>query len=100
MSHYAGHCCTHGCATCKPAIMRRLSRAGATTIFVGDGLSDRCAAECADIVFAKKSLELYCRERELAHVAYEELGKVAAYMESLLRTGTLDVSETAEAIKT
>ena len=99
-SPYAAETCTHGCATCKPAIMRRLSRAGATTIFVGDGLSDRYAAECADIVFAKKSLELYCREREFAHVAYEELGKVAAYMESLLRTGTLDVSETAEAIKT
>jgi HAD superfamily phosphoserine phosphatase-like hydrolase len=36
---------------------------GEFVIFIGDGLSDRPAAEAADLVFAKHSLAEYCRER-------------------------------------
>src|SRR5574341_354808 len=36
---------------------------GEYVIFIGDGLSDRGAAEAADEVFAKHSLADYCRER-------------------------------------
>ncbi|PYS76595.1 MAG: phosphatase, partial [Acidobacteria bacterium] len=77
---YFAEGCAHGCATCKPAVMRRLNRNGARTVFVGDGLSDRYAAESADLVFAKAKLADYCRARSIAHVFYEDLGKVAAYL--------------------
>lgn len=91
--------CEHGCATCKPAVMRRLNRTGARTIFVGDGLSDRYAAESADLVFAKKRLADYCHQQNIAHVGYDDLGKVAAYMESLLQTNALDASEEVAAVE-
>jgi 2-hydroxy-3-keto-5-methylthiopentenyl-1-phosphate phosphatase len=96
---YFAETCAHGCATCKPAVMRRLNRVGATSIFVGDGLSDRYAAESADLVFAKKRLAAYCRERSIAHVAYDELGKVAAYLESLLCADALRAGEAAEPVE-
>jgi 2-hydroxy-3-keto-5-methylthiopentenyl-1-phosphate phosphatase len=57
--------------------MRLLNRAGATTVFVGDGLSDRYAVAEADIVFAKKSLARYCAEQGIAYHAYESLAAVA-----------------------
>jgi 2,3-diketo-5-methylthio-1-phosphopentane phosphatase len=80
--------CAHGCATCKPAVMSLLNSADAPTIFVGDGLSDRYAAASADLVFAKQSLAAYCREQRIAFVAYDDLGSVAAYLETALRRGT------------
>ena len=76
--------CEHGCATCKPALMGMLNGAGAPAVFVGDGLSDRYAAACADIVFAKSSLARYCRGEGIEHVAYENLSQVAARLDAML----------------
>ena len=80
--------CAHGCATCKPAMMSLLNGAGAPTIFVGDGLSDRYAAASADLVFAKQSLAAYCVEQQLPYVAYDNLADVAAHLEAALLCGT------------
>src|SRR2546423_10401700 len=77
-SPYFQETCEHGCATCKPALMGRLNGAGAPSVFVGDGLSDRDAAACADIVFGKSSLARYCRGGGIEHAAYEDLSQVAA----------------------
>ncbi len=96
---YFAEDCAHGCATCKPAVMRSLNRSDASAIFVGDGLSDRYAAECADLVFAKNRLADYCRERGVAHVAYDDLGKVAAYLESLLCSEPFDAGREAEPVE-
>ena len=81
--------CEHGCATCKPDVLGLLNPERAPSVFVGDGLSDRYAAACADLVFAKGTLADYCREREIEHVAYEKLREVAARLDSIL-----DSSET------
>jgi 2-hydroxy-3-keto-5-methylthiopentenyl-1-phosphate phosphatase len=75
---YFPRTCSHGCATCKPALMRLLNRAGAMTVFVGDGLSDRYAVAEADIVFAKKSLARYCDEQGIEYHAYDSLADVGA----------------------
>jgi 2-hydroxy-3-keto-5-methylthiopentenyl-1-phosphate phosphatase len=74
------HDCEHGCATCKPAVMAALNAAGAPSIFVGDGLSDRYAAASADVVFAKDKLAAYCTEQEIAFHHYETLADVAAFV--------------------
>ncbi|HEV7843551.1 MAG TPA: hypothetical protein VGO69_07620, partial [Pyrinomonadaceae bacterium] len=79
--------CAHGCATCKPAVMRLLNRTNAPAIFVGDGLSDRYAVESADIVFAKAGLAEYCLAHSIEHVTYKNLGDVAAHVERLLTSG-------------
>lgn len=75
--------CEHGCATCKPAIMRRVANGRGPVIFIGDGHSDRHAAECADIVFAKRQLLAHCRDREIACHSYETFGDVQAVLSSL-----------------
>jgi 2-hydroxy-3-keto-5-methylthiopentenyl-1-phosphate phosphatase len=72
--------CEHGCATCKPAVMAALNAAGAPSIFVGDGLSDRYAASVADVVFAKDKLAAYCHEQGIAFHRYESLADVAEFV--------------------
>ena len=53
-------CACSSCGTCKQAPIREAARRGRTTIFVGDGMSDRKAALLADVVFAKANLADWC----------------------------------------
>jgi 2-hydroxy-3-keto-5-methylthiopentenyl-1-phosphate phosphatase len=62
-------CCPcSSCGTCKQAPIKDARRRGRTTVFVGDGVSDRKAALLADVVFAKGRLAEWC---ELSGVEYE-----------------------------
>jgi 2-hydroxy-3-keto-5-methylthiopentenyl-1-phosphate phosphatase len=56
--------------------MRLLNPTNAPAIFVGDGLSDRYAVECADLVFAKNDLARYCRDNSIEHNEYTTLSEV------------------------
>jgi 2-hydroxy-3-keto-5-methylthiopentenyl-1-phosphate phosphatase len=47
---------------------------GKVRIVVGDGRSDFCVAEGADLVLAKSALERHCRERNLVHYAFDGFG--------------------------
>jgi 2-hydroxy-3-keto-5-methylthiopentenyl-1-phosphate phosphatase len=76
--------CGHGCATCKPAVMRLLNETSAPAVFVGDGLSDRYAVESADLVFAKDGLASYCSANSIAHTSFQNLGDVAAHLDRWL----------------
>jgi len=44
------------CGTCKKSRVEELTAEGYRTIFIGDGLSDRCGAPSADRIFAKDKL--------------------------------------------
>ena len=55
----------------KAAALREARKRGEHTIFIGDGHSDRAAAEVADEVFAKHSLAEYCRQRGINYQEYE-----------------------------
>jgi 2-hydroxy-3-keto-5-methylthiopentenyl-1-phosphate phosphatase len=68
-------------------MMQALTPAGGTTVFVGDGLSDRYAAAAADLVFAKDKLASYCAERSIAHVSFRTLADVAADLNERFRSG-------------
>ena len=76
--------CEHGCATCKVALLNRLREDHQPIIFVGDGMSDRYAFEAADVVFAKRQLLAYCREKGIVCHAFETLRDVQGHLEKLL----------------
>jgi len=80
--------CGHGCATCKPAVMRLLNPTNAPALFVGDGLSDRYAVASADLVFAKNGLATYCNENEIEHTLFRDLNDVAAHLDRWLISRT------------
>jgi HAD superfamily phosphoserine phosphatase-like hydrolase len=67
------------CGTCKPAVMR--ARSGdRTTVFVGDGTSDRHAARAADVVFATGALARWCTGEGITHTRFDTLADVAAVL--------------------
>jgi len=68
--------CEHGCATCKAAIIQRLRRKHRPVVFIGDGLSDRFAVEMSDLVFAKRQLLAYCREKDIACRPFENFADI------------------------
>ncbi len=88
--------CAHGCATCKPAVMRLLNPANAPAIFIGDGLSDQYAVESADLVFAKSGLAAYCNENSLKHVCYDTLADVAQHLDRWLVARVFTAGEVEE----
>jgi 2-hydroxy-3-keto-5-methylthiopentenyl-1-phosphate phosphatase len=94
---HSNHGCNHGCATCKPAIIRRVRKKQQPVVFIGDGLSDRFAVEVADVVFAKHELLAYCHERGMACRAFETFGDVQKELAEMLTAGSLECDATVSA---
>jgi 2,3-diketo-5-methylthio-1-phosphopentane phosphatase len=83
---YAGPSCKHDCATCKAEIIRQRRRSGSAVIFIGDGLSDRFAAQSADIVFAKRQLLAFCRENGITCRPFETFAQIEAELAIMLES--------------
>lgn len=65
----------------KAKSLRAARNRGEYVLFIGDGLSDRQAAEEADEVFAKHSLFEYCREHGINCHEYQTLADVRAQLQ-------------------
>jgi len=62
--------------SCKRSVAEEYAGEG-ELVYVGDGYSDRCAAERADRVFATRGLARYLEEREIPFVPFEDFFDVA-----------------------
>jgi 2-hydroxy-3-keto-5-methylthiopentenyl-1-phosphate phosphatase len=68
------------CETCGQPCKRSTAAAladGSELVYVGDGYSDRCAAESADLVFARRGLAGYLEERGIPFERFEDFHSVA-----------------------
>ena len=72
--------CGHGCANCKPSVIQKNVLAGEKIIFVGDGLSDRFAAQAADLTFAKGNLLKFCEEQHLPYKPYSDFSEITRWL--------------------
>ena len=72
------------CGNCKGYHVRRLRKPGDYVIFVGDGYSDRCGAEEADLVLAKDDLLSYCREKAVKCKEFVNFYNVLAIVKKLI----------------
>jgi 2,3-diketo-5-methylthio-1-phosphopentane phosphatase len=71
--------CQAGNGVCKCAVARELSGPeGGPVVLIGDGKSDACLAERAEVVFAKDRLLDHCLARGIAHVPFETFADVLA----------------------
>ena len=68
------------CGTCKPSFLGAARARGRTTVFIGDGTSDRHAARVADVVFAKDELAVWCVDEGIAFTPFASLDQVAAVL--------------------
>lgn len=53
------------------------------SVFIGDGISDFCASNYADIVFAKKRLASYCWKNNITYFDFKNFNDVMIKLESL-----------------
>ena len=72
--HYQSGCKI--CANCKGYQIALHTRKGETSVFVGDGYSDLCAVDRADIVFAKNDLLVYCRDKNVVCRPFDNFADV------------------------
>jgi 2,3-diketo-5-methylthio-1-phosphopentane phosphatase len=76
-SPYASPRCESGAGTCKCEVAGLLERPQGPGILIGDGRSDRCAAEKMSTVYAKGSLRNWCASRNIPHRPFDTLSDVA-----------------------
>ncbi|MDE1821520.1 MAG: HAD-IB family phosphatase [Euryarchaeota archaeon] len=80
LAHPYGHPTCRLCGICKARVVRDHAKDQVPVVFVGDGSTDRFAAEVADVVFARHRLLTYCRERGIPHLPFEDLHPVRETM--------------------
>ena len=71
---HKNHTCPR-CGNCKGERIeeyRARNEEPCRVVFIGDGYSDVCATKAADIIFAKKDLEQYCRKNNIAYYGYHD----------------------------
>ncbi|MDT3382392.1 MtnX-like HAD-IB family phosphatase, partial [Labrys neptuniae] len=77
LSPYASSACHSAAGTCKCEAVRSAGTAEAhTTILIGDGRSDYCAAGVVDLVFAKAGLREHCQANGIVHLPYADFAEV------------------------
>jgi 2-hydroxy-3-keto-5-methylthiopentenyl-1-phosphate phosphatase len=70
------------CNHCKTWHLAGAARAGARTVYIGDGCTDRCPAEQADLVFAKEGLRSWCEKKGLPYRPFDSFTEIQDWFES------------------
>ena len=71
VQHPYGHPTCVLCGICKAQAVQAPAPLGVRTIFIGDGSTDRFAAEVTDLVFARRRLLQYCHESMIPVFPFE-----------------------------
>jgi 2-hydroxy-3-keto-5-methylthiopentenyl-1-phosphate phosphatase len=58
--------------------------AGPARVLIGDGRSDFCAAQWADLVFARDALREHCAAERIPCIPFESFAAVQAVLEEIL----------------
>ena len=77
--------CGH-CANCKGYHVRQAKEKTNPVVYIGDGLSDRCGAKEADIVFAKRDRDLlrYCQQNQIKHYEFGDFKDVLYKIKAII----------------
>ncbi len=68
------------CGTCKSGILSALKHSYGRILYVGDGHSDVCPANLADLVFGKEILYRKCLSNGKSCIKYSDFGQVREYL--------------------
>jgi len=71
------------CAHCKKKNLLKTNVKDKIIIYIGDGLSDVCPAECSDLVFAKGNLLEHFRSKKMLCVAFRSISDICNYFRGL-----------------
>lgn len=92
---YSDSDCTK-CGTSKRNILMNMTADDEISVFIGDGFSDACVVNYADIVFAKKSLASYCWKNNITYFDYQTFGDVKKKLEKILEKKSIKHRQAAK----
>ena len=72
--------CTQGLGTCKCSVVQKSITKNEFFIYAGDGLSDRCIASKANLLFAKNSLKAHCIENNMNFVEFNDFNDILNHL--------------------
>jgi 2-hydroxy-3-keto-5-methylthiopentenyl-1-phosphate phosphatase len=64
------------CGNCKRYHLKNLKGRKQKVVYIGDGLSDKCAVKEADFIFAKNDLRKFCVKENILHYPFRNFGDV------------------------
>jgi len=82
------------CGTCKKKLVQMKRQEYESVFFVGNGLSDRCAAKEADFAFAKDSLYTYCVKKEIPCHFFKNFEEILNDLKKKIRGIVFDLDGT------
>jgi 2,3-diketo-5-methylthio-1-phosphopentane phosphatase len=91
---YSDEECTK-CGCCKRNLLLNWTGDDEIAVYIGDGLTDTCTVQYADIVFAKKSLASYCWKNNITYFDYDDFSDVRKKLEKILSNKKLKARQTA-----
>jgi 2,3-diketo-5-methylthio-1-phosphopentane phosphatase len=77
------------CHLCKTLAVREFRKKGYTTIYIGDGLTDRCPAWESDIIFARSKLRAALTRLKINHLELINFSQVKKQIQAWIKAGTL-----------
>lgn len=84
------------CANCKRNHMLTKSGESNVIVYVGDGVSDQCPVQFADVVFAKGSLVKFCETHNITFHRFESFADILKKFRSIVETTKPKKRRTAE----
>ncbi|MFA6456376.1 MAG: MtnX-like HAD-IB family phosphatase [Bacteroidota bacterium] len=92
---YTDSTCTR-CANCKRNHLITRSGDNQVIVYIGDGISDRCPVQFADVVFAKDSLVSFCETHNITFHRFQDFSDVLKVFRSMVERGKPRKRRTAE----
>jgi 2-hydroxy-3-keto-5-methylthiopentenyl-1-phosphate phosphatase len=80
--------CDNDCGCCKREAIAASRTAESTLVYLGDGVSDFCAAEAADVIFARRGLAHHLDSRGRQYFPLVDFHEVREVLERLAREGS------------
>jgi len=79
--------CAAGAGVCKCDVVAARNLSGQRLVYIGDGRSDFCVSQRAELLFAKGALADYAAARGQSHHTYETFHDITATLAPLLGAG-------------
>ena len=69
------------CGNCKRLSIHEIrQKTDKKIIYIGDGMTDVCAVEGVDLLFAKDYLADYCKSNQISYIPFEQFRDVETYL--------------------
>lgn len=84
------------CGTSKRNLLMNMTSDDEISVFIGDGFSDACVVNYADIVFAKKSLASYCWKNNITYFEFNSFADIQMKLGKILVQKTIKHRQNAK----